>query len=139
MEFFRGIIRSLARSVASSLLQVVSEKVIREALVSREGKFTWSDDDQKVLQSFFAGPTGGKLLYHLDSSLNGMLVAASGQEDHNAALGYLQRAKGFSLAIGLIKLSMPTPYMSQELDKKEEEESKQEDPFVQVKSSPTIF
>lgn len=139
MEFFRNLRQSLLRSFAKALLAVVSEKVIRDALVST-GQYRWEDDDQKVLESFLSGPTGAKLLFHLNSSLNGMLLSASNDQTRDGSFSKLNMAKGFSLAIGAIRLSTPTPYLVPDKESPEEEEKKkQADPFVQVKSSPTIF
>ena len=139
MAFFRSALQLLVKSCATSLLVVVSEKVIRQALINNQ-KYVWQDQDQKVLESFLNGSTGAKLMAHLDSSCSGMLVSASNAEDTGKAKCYLDRAKGFSLAIGLIRLSCPTPFVVPEKEsKQEEEEKKQEDPFIQIKSSPTIF
>src|SRR5258708_12552578 len=74
MEFFQSIIRLLVRSIANSMLQLVSEKVIRQALINNQ-KYVWQDQDQKVLESFLNGATGAKLMAHLDSSCSGMLVS----------------------------------------------------------------
>ena|SRR5260370_14846875 len=139
MEFFLSITRLLVRSIANSMLQLVSEKVIRQALANNQ-KYVWSDQDHEVLESFVKGSTGAKLMAHLDSSCAGMLMSASNTEDASKAKCFLDRAKGFSLAIGLIRLSGVTPYVVPDKETPEEEEEKKlEDPFIQIKSSPTIF
>ncbi len=136
------MMRTVKRWLLRMLFGALSDRVIREAL-AQSSEFVWDEENQKALEIFLAGSTGAKLMVHLNSSLAGMLLSASSEYNRDSAIHKLAQAKGFSLAIGLIRLSCPTPYLQKEDIPAEEKEKEKDnpfrDPFMPVESSPTIF
>lgn len=113
-------------------VKFVTETVIRRALVKSD-RFTWEDEDQKNLAFFFTGGTGTKTMAQLEANLQNLMNSAVSEGNRELSLHKLAVAKGFALAIGAIKLSMPEPFKSEEVIKVEN------DPFAFTHSQPVNY
>ena len=132
------------------IIGLISVDAIRRTLARRNFQFQWRNDDSKNLENFMLGATGSKLLAYLDSVLQAQLMDASSEADPKLALHKLATAKGFGLALGAIRLSMPQPVFSESVepeiadpfmnpDAHEEDEPAKIIPFVNIKSQPTVY
>lgn len=116
---------------ASIIARVIRKGVLKKALL-RNDRYEWTDDDAKTLSAFVKGPTGAKLMAHLDYALASMMYN-SAVESKDLSWHRLSLAKGFSLALAAIRMNLSEPYVTEEVSPAEA------DPFLKLQSQPTLY
>lgn len=97
----------------------------------------WEDRNQRELQSFVAGDTGGKLVAHYRNTMQRLLYEAMDESNPAEALHKMNVAKGFSIALAIIDLTVER--QAPQTEEHAEEEQKANASFAKIISRPATF